>query len=270
MSKSKFQNPLSPRKHLGQNFLVDPRAKDRIITSCELSKEEEILEIGPGLGHLTEMILPHVKKIYAVEKDPRFCEELRRKFSPSQLEVFEADVLKFNFNNLNSGLKVIGNLPYYISTPIIEEFIKHRDKFPRCFFTVQKEFADRLAAKAGSDDYGSLSCFVQYYADVKILFKLPPSSFKPAPKVTSSFIRLDFRPPTIKVADEERLFSLIRTAFGQRRKQIANSLKIFLGQDQVMDILRECGLTGKERAENLNLENYAALLKASSSRQTSG
>jgi len=264
----KYQDPLSPRKHLGQNFLVDPKAKDRILTACELQPDDEVLEIGPGLGHLTEMILPHVKKVYAVEKDPRFCQELKKKFPAEKFEVFEGDVLKFNFNNLKSGLKVIGNLPYYISTPIIEEFIKYRDKFPQCFFTVQKEFADRLAAKASDEDYGSLSCFIQYYADVKILFKLPPSSFKPAPKVTSSFIRIDFRAPLIKVADEQKLFAIIRTAFSQRRKQVHNTLKTIFGVNTAK-ILQQCGVNGEERAENLSLKTYTDIAKAFSTLQTS-
>lgn len=247
--------PLAPRKHLGQNFLVDPKAKARILSSCELKESEEVVEIGPGLGHLTEIILPCVKKVYAIEKDPRFCEELRKKFSAEKFEVFDADVLKFDFTKLTPKLKVIGNLPYYISTPIIEKFIAYEGLFPVCFFTVQKEFAQRLTAKPNTKDYGSLSCFVQYYADIKILFTLPPSSFKPAPKVTSCFMKLTFRPPEFKIKSEDKLFALIRTAFGQRRKRISNSLKVILGKNSA-DVFKKCGLTGEERAENLSLKNY--------------
>lgn len=259
--------PLAPRKHLGQNFLVDPKAKQRILSSCELKESEEVIEIGPGLGHLTEMILPYVKKVYAIEKDPRFCEQLQKKFPTEKFEVFDADVLKFDFTKLKPGLKVIGNLPYYISTPIIEKFIEYKGLFPVCFFTVQKEFAQRLAAHVNTKDYGSLSCFVQYYADIKILFTLPPSSFKPAPKVTSCFMKLTFRPPEFKVKDEAKLFTLIRSAFGQRRKRVSNSLKAILGKD-TDEIFKQCGLTGEERAENLSLKNYADLTTIFSSLRT--
>ncbi len=259
MSKANSQKPLSPRKHLGQNFLVDPKAQNRIIAACELKQEEEIIEIGPGLGHLTEMILPYVRKVYAVEKDARYCEQLRKKFFPDQFEVFDGDVLKFDFLKIKPGLKVIGNLPYYISTPIIEKFIAYQGLFPVCYFTVQKEFAERLVAKVNTKNYGSLSCFVQYYADIDILFKLPPSSFKPAPKVMSCFIKITFRPPAFKIVDEEKLFVLIRAAFGQRRKRISNSLKAILTKDCPDKIFEECGLTGEERAENLSLKNYVDL-----------
>lgn len=261
--------PLAPRKHLGQNFLVDPRAKDRIIASCDLQKDEEVIEIGPGLGHLTELIIPHVKKIYAIEKDRRFIELLKKKFPEDQFEVFEGDVLKFDFKQLKPGLKVIGNLPYYISTPIIEKFIDYKNLFPVCYFTVQKEFAERLAAKPNTKDYGSLSCFVQYYADVDILFKLPPSSFKPAPKVTSCFVKISFREPKFKIADESKLFTLIRNAFNQRRKRISNSLQTVIDTKTMPELFKKCGLTGEERAENLSLKNYVDLIKASSSLRTS-
>ncbi len=261
--------PLAPRKHLGQNFLVDPKAKERILSSCELQAGEEVIEIGPGLGHLTEMILPYVKKVYAIEKDPRFCELLGKKFPAEKIEVFDADVLKFDFTTLKPGLKVIGNLPYYISTPIIEKFIEYKGLFPICFFTVQKEFAQRLAAKVNTKDYGSLSCFVQYYADIRILFTLPPSSFKPAPKVTSCFMKLTFRPPEFKIADEAKLFTLIRTAFGQRRKRISNSLKSIL-EKNADEIFKKCGLTGEERAENLSLKNYVDLTMTAFSNSKTG
>ncbi len=259
--------PLAPRKHLGQNFLVDPKAKNRILAACELQITEEIIEIGPGLGHLTEMILPQVKKIYAIEKDERYCEQLQKKFPADKFEVFAGDVLKFDFTQLKPGLKVIGNLPYYISTPIIEKFISYKNLFPVCYFTVQKEFAQRIAAKPNTKDYGSLSCFVQYYTDIDILFKLPPSSFKPAPKVTSCFMKLSFKPPKFKIANEDKLFVLIRTAFNQRRKRVSNSLKSILGHNSD-EIFKKCKLTGEERAENLSLENFVDLFTASSNLRT--
>ncbi len=247
---------LVPLKHLGQNFLVDPKVKQHILIACNLKSDEEIIEIGPGLGHLTELILPCVKKIHAIEKDRRYCEELVARFPADKFSVTQEDILKFDLKQLPAGAKVIGNLPYYISTPIIERFIESRATFPECYFTVQKEFAERLVAKPNSKDYGSLTCFVQFYADVKILFKISPSAFKPAPKVTSAFIKISFRPPVYKVPDEEKLFSLIRTAFGQRRKKIANSMSSSIDKDKTNTIFVKCGLTGEERAENLSLKNF--------------
>lgn len=254
----KPRQPLSPSKHLGQNFLVDGRVRQRMIASCDLQDGEEVLEIGPGLGHLTSLLMPRVKKIYAIEKDPRFCEHLQKNFSPEKLAIFHGDILNFDFSRIPPGLKVVGNLPYYISTSIIETFIHQKNRYPLCFFTVQKEFGERLAAKPDSKDYGSLTCFIQYHADVKILFKIAASSFKPAPKVNSCFIKIAFRPPPFDISDEKRFFAMIRAAFNQRRKRISNSLKSFLGEknDQVFG---QCGLTGGERAENLTLKNFADL-----------
>lgn len=253
------KDPLSTRKSLGQNFLIDPRTKERIVAACQLQPEEEIIEIGPGLGHLTEFLLPRVKKIYAIEKDRRFLQELTKKFSSLQFETFEADILKFDFNRLPAGLKVIGNLPYYISTPIIEKLIESGQRFPRCFFTVQKEFAERLRANPGGKDYGSLSCFVQYYADIKIHFKIPAGAFKPAPKVDSAFVEINFRTPQKEAKDEKRLFTVIRTAFGQRRKKISNSLSEIFEKENLQRAFKACGLGGEERAENLSLKNYIDL-----------
>jgi len=255
----KIANPLSPRKHLGQNFLIDPKIKEKIVLSCNLKKDEKVLEIGPGLGHLTEVILPQIKKVYAIEKDARYAEELAKRYPHDRLEVIETDILKFDLSKLPVGLKVIGNLPYYISTPIIERFIEYRASFPECFFTVQKEFAERLVAKSGTKAYGSLSCFIQYYSDVKILFKIPAGAFRPPPKVMSSFIQISFRPPVTQVADEERLFKLIRTAFGQRRKKISNSIKALFQTNT--EIFAQCGLSGEERAEDLSLKNYVDLVE---------
>lgn len=250
---------LATRKALGQNFLVDPRVQKRIADACDLKTSEEIIEIGPGLGHLTRVLLPQVQKIYAIEKDKRFVQTLHEKFPTDKLSVIEADILAFDFAVLPAGLKIIGNLPYYISSAIIERLIEQREKFSNCFFTVQKEFAERLAAKPGCKDFGSLSCFVQYYADIKVLFKISAGSFKPVPKVDSSFVRMTFRPPSFKASHEEALFKLIRTAFSQRRKTIANALKTFQIPDQ---IFRDCGLTAKERAEDLSLRDYVTLINA--------
>ena len=158
------------------------------------------------------------------------------------------------------GLKVIGNIPYYISTPIIEKLIEDRGKISAAFLTVQLEFGQRLTAKPGCKDYGSLSCFAQYYAEIKMLFKIKNTCFKPAPKVDSCFLCLMMRPKQQgAVADEEYLFKLIQTAFQQRRKNIVNSLKGLVGKEKLEVLLKDLGINATARPENLTLSNYINL-----------
>ena len=214
---------LTTKKHLGQNFLVDGNMQKRIIAACDLKQDDIVLEIGPGRGALTKPISGKVSKVYAVETDGQFCEDLRDQFdSPTpRVTIIHADFLKYDLKKIPSHppfskggrgdflLKVVGNLPYNISTPIIEKLLAHRSLFRDLFLTVQLEFGQRLAAKPHSKAYGALSCFVQYYCDVKILFKIPNTSFRPVPKVTSCFIRLSLRAPSRKAKNEDRLFKII-------------------------------------------------------------
>jgi 16S rRNA (adenine1518-N6/adenine1519-N6)-dimethyltransferase len=163
-------------------------------------------------------------------------------------------------SHLPSGAKVIGNIPYYISTPIIEKLITDRTKFSEAFLTVQLEFGQRLTAKAGGKDYGSLSCFAQYYADIKMLFKIKNTCFKPAPKVDSCFLRMVMRPYSQGLSsDEEFLFKLIQTAFQQRRKTIVNTLKGLADRKKLEESLESLGLSFNARPENLTLSNYISL-----------
>ena len=197
-----------PKKHLGQNFLVDPNIKNKIIAACRLQKDDIVLEIGPGPGALTRIIAAQVKTLYAVETDARFCEDLKRDPDLEAVKVIHGDILKYDLKSLPPGTKVIGNLPYYISSPIIERLIGHRSIFPQCFLTVQWEFGRRLTAQPHTKDYGSLSCFAQYYGDVKILFKIPPAAFRPAPRVVSCFVAITSREPQIKAHNEPLLFDI--------------------------------------------------------------
>ena len=202
-----------------------------------------MVEIGPGQGVLTRLIAPQVKRLICVETDRDLIEPLRSSLS-SSVEIVHADFLKWDMGHLPQGVKVIGNIPYYISTPIIEKLIEDRTKFSAAFLTVQLEFGQRLTAKAGGKDYGSLSCFAQYYADIKMLFKIKNTCFKPAPKVDSCFLRLMMRPHACKglAGDEEFLFKLIQTAFQQRRKNIVNSLKGLVGKEKLEGALKILGI----------------------------
>lgn len=248
-----------PKKNLGQNFLTDVHIQQKIIQACDLKIDDVVVEIGPGQGVLTRLIAPQVARLICVETDRDLIEPLRASLPPA-VEVVHADFLKWDMSHLPDGIKVIGNIPYYISTPIIEKLIKERAKLSSAFLTVQLEFGQRLKAQAGGKDYGSLSCFAQYYADIKMLFKIKNTCFKPAPKVDSCFLRLMMRPqPEVMAADEEFLFKLIQTAFQQRRKTIVNSLKGMVGKERLEELLKIQDINPNARPENLTLTNYIEL-----------
>ena len=249
-----------PKKHLGQNFLTDVRIQQKIIQACDLNSGDVVVEIGPGQGVLTRLIAPQVKSLICVEADRDLIGPLRLNL-PSSVEIVHADFLKWDMSHLPSGVKVIGNIPYYISTPIIERLITDRAHFSVVFLTVQLEFGQRLTAKAGGGkkDYGSLSCFAQYYADIKMLFKIKNTCFKPAPKVDSCFLRLMMSQREEGVSDEEFLFKIIQTAFQQRRKTIVNSLKGLLGREKLEEAIKALGINPNARPENLTLSNYINL-----------
>jgi 16S rRNA (adenine1518-N6/adenine1519-N6)-dimethyltransferase len=247
-----------PKKNLGQNFLADKHIQQKIIQACDLRPEDIVVEIGPGQGVLTRLIAPLVGKLICVETDRDLVEHL--KGAVPSVEIIHADFLKWDMGHLPSGTKVIGNIPYYISTPIIEKLITNRKNFSTAFLTVQLEFGQRLTAKPGGKEYGALTCFVQYYADLKLLFKIKNTSFKPAPKVDSCFLRMMMRPHGQGPAsDEEFLFKLIQTAFRQRRKTIVNTLKGLAGRKKLEESLESLGISFNARPENLTLSNYIQL-----------
>jgi len=253
-----MKNTYQPKKHLGQNFLTDTRILQKIILSCDLKPEDTVVEIGPGQGVLTRLIAPQVRKLICVETDSDLIEPLR----VLPIEIIHADFLQWDMGHLPDGIKVIGNIPYYISTPIVEKLIENRTRFSEAFLTVQLEFGQRLTAKEGGKDYGSLSCFAQYYADIKMLFKIKNTCFKPVPKVDSCFLRLTMRPHPEGGQDlEEFLFKLIQTAFQQRRKNIVNSLKGLVGKEKLEGALESLGIDFNARPENLTLSNYIALCR---------
>ena len=260
---------IKPKKSLGQNFLFDKNIQRKIIDACSLSEEDIILEIGSGRGELTAGLAPLVKKVYALEIDPRLIFKLEQKLSIySNCRIIKSDILKFNINKFlqenetKQKIKVIGNIPYYISSPIIEHLINYRNNISQAFMTVQKEFGRRVVALPGSKEYGSFSCFVQYYVRSKILFEIKRSCFRPAPKVDSCFLSLKFRDkPGVEVKDEELFFKLIRAAFNQRRKTLRNSLSGFITQKELEEFLNSARIDKNVRPEDLSLEQFAGLLK---------
>jgi len=245
-----------PKKHLGQNFLSDTHIQQKIIQACDL-KSEDVVEIGPGQGVLTRSIAPQVKKLICIETDRDLIEFLKGSL-PTTVDIVHADFLKWDMGHLPDGVKVIGNIPYYISTPIIEKLIKDHKKVSAIFLTVQLEFGQRLTAKRDSKEYGSLTCFAQFYADIKLLFKIKNSCFKPPPKVDSCFLQMILRSQLDQV-DEEFLFELIQIAFQQRRKNIVNALKGLVGKEKLEGALKALNIDTNARAENLTLTNYIDL-----------
>jgi 16S rRNA (adenine1518-N6/adenine1519-N6)-dimethyltransferase len=258
---------IKPKKSLGQNFLIDKNIQRKIVSASDLTDQDIILEIGSGKGDLTAQLAQKVKYIYALEIDGRLYPLLEQRLAGyKNCQIIKADVLKFDFpkfiqaNKIKQKIKVIGNIPYYISSPIIEYMIKNQQAINFAFLTVQKEFGRRVCSSPGTKEYGSFSCFAQYYCVCKILFEIKRNSFSPAPNVDSCFLSLAFRDkPPVEVANEAMFFKLIRTAFGQRRKTLKNSLEKLVLADRLMDFIDAAGLKRSVRAEELSLKDFAAL-----------
>ncbi|MDO8580645.1 MAG: 16S rRNA (adenine(1518)-N(6)/adenine(1519)-N(6))-dimethyltransferase RsmA [Candidatus Omnitrophota bacterium] len=260
MKRSLDPAVLRPRKWLSQNFLKDPNIIRKIMEACDLKKDDRIFEIGPGKGALTKELIPSVESITAVEKDSRLAQHLQTQFFNTNLTVINNDILEFPFESLVAPMKGIGNLPYHIASPIIERIMIHRKKFSVFYMTVQLEHGLRMIAQPSSRDYSAFSCFVQYYAQAEKLFTIRNTSFDPAPKVQSCFLKLLFRKnPVTPAADEDFLFSVIHTAFQQRRKTILNALQRLADKSTLQGIFIQCQIPGQARAENLDLKQFVDL-----------
>ena len=252
-----------PKKRLGQNFLRDDNIVNKIISHCQLKKSDSVIEIGSGLGALTEKICKASGKVYAVEIDRDLCQILDSSLSACKnLEILNLDFLKINFQKFKKKFKIIGNLPFYITTPIISHIISQRQFLDSIFITVQKELAQRAVAGPGNKQYGAFSCFVQFYTEPKILFNIKRGCFWPRPEVDASFIRLQIRnKPVVEVGDEKLFLRLIRTAFNQRRKTVLNSLQKIIPKDKLLLLLNDLNISATSRAENLSLEDFARIEK---------
>lgn len=252
------------KKSLGQNFLIDKNVRNKIIEQCNLNRNDVVLEIGPGRGEITHLLLDKVKEVRAVEIDSGLCEVLRKQFSAYQnFKLFNRDILKVDLTDLlNSSekLKVIGNLPYYISTPIITKLIEHRKYIDTIFLTLQKELGLRLAAKPHSKDYSAFSCYLQFYTEPEMFFSIKNTSFWPKPKVDSCFMRIKIlSKPKVKVKDEESFFKVIRLSFRMRRKLLKNNLATIYSQEKVEEVFKKLKIAPNLRAEDLSLKDFAKL-----------
>ncbi len=253
------------KKRLGQNFLIDQNIQRKIISCCGFQKNEAVLEIGSGSGIMTKLICEQAGLVYALEIDPGLCEILKHNLqNAGNVAILNRDILKLDlneyFSNIKNSLKIFGNIPYYISSPIIEHLIKYRNKIDCIFMTVQKEFAGRVSASPGSKEYGSLSCFVQYYLEPEIMFSISRNCFKPVPKVDSSLLKLKVRKEcAVKVKDEKFFFGLIRAGFNKRRKTLRSSLSEILPRQELENFFNKYGINKNIRPENLSLLDFANL-----------
>jgi 16S rRNA (adenine1518-N6/adenine1519-N6)-dimethyltransferase len=251
-----------PKRYLGQNFLFDPSILKKIIQVAQLDREDLIVEIGPGPGRLTRMLAEKVKKVIAIELDKKLYEKLKAELAGySNVELIHGDALEYSYENLPE-FKVVANIPYYITTPIIFKLLEippHPLKNLKSMtLTVQKEVAERIVATPGGKDYGVLSIMVQYYAKPNLKFIIPKETFRPVPKVDSAVIHIKIlEKPSVNVVDKELFSRIVKTAFSQRRKMLSNSLKSI--RRDVKEWLAETGIAPDRRPETLSIEEFAKL-----------
>lgn len=251
-------------KKLGQNFLIDETVVRRIVEAAELTPEDTVLEVGPGIGTLTQGLAESGADVVAVELDKRLLPVLDVTLEGyDNVRIVNGDILQVDIMEQvqKPDFKCCANLPYYITTPIIFAILEKRLPMERLVVMVQKEVAERMAAKPGSKDYGALSVAIQYFTEPEIAFIVPPSSFIPAPSVDSAVIACKRRStPPVEVCDENLFFRVVKAAFSLRRKMLSNSLKnMGIKGEQVNKWLELAGVDGKRRAETLSLEDFAAL-----------
>lgn len=249
---------MKAKKSLGQNFLFDPSILKKIIQSANINKDDTIVEIGAGYGNLTLLLAEVSKSVIAIEYDEELFNILSEKVRAyDNIQPINCDALKFNFKELEC-FKVVGNIPYYITTPIIFKLLAARENIETITLTLQKEVAERIVAKPGKKDYGVLSLSVQYYSEPEMKFIIPAEAFRPAPKVDSAVIHLQIlKKPRVSVVDEGLFFRLIKAGFAHRRKTILNTLKMF--DADMKEILLTLGIETNRRAETLSMEDFGML-----------
>ena len=256
-------------KGYGQNFLIDQNVVDGILEKAEVNKDDLIIEIGPGLGNLTSPLLENAGKVICIELDPKMVSILTDRFSLYEnFELINEDVLKVDLNKLIEDnnqfktAKVVANLPYYITTPIIMKLLEDKLNLESITVMVQKEVAERLADRPGGKEVGAITYSINYYTDPEIIISVPRDSFIPAPNVDSAVIKLDvLKEPKVKVLDEELFFKIIKFSFLQKRKTLINSLSNsgLMPKDLLEEMLNDLGIDLRVRAEQLSLEEFAKM-----------
>lgn len=254
-------------RKLGQNFLIDEGIVQGIVAAADIQEGETVLEVGPGIGTLTQGLAEAKANVVAVELDSRLPDVLAKTLEGYEnVRIVHGDILKVNIREIvkNESFKVVANLPYYITTPIIMALLEQHLPVKKLVTMVQKEVAERMVAKPGTKDYGALSVAVQYYTEPKIILDVPPKSFIPSPAVDSVVICCDVREkPAVDVVNEKMFFRTVKAGFSQRRKTLNNALKTMgLGVEVVKNALEVSGIDGNRRGETLSLEEFASIANA--------
>jgi 16S rRNA (adenine1518-N6/adenine1519-N6)-dimethyltransferase len=253
---------LYPKKSLGQNFLKDPHYLGKIVNAAQIGPQDQVLEIGPGLGHLTRALAETGCRLLLLELDDRLIPRLREEFgSRPTVQIVHADALEYDYGGISGTWKVVANLPYYISTPIIQKLIAQRGRFTTLTLMLQKEVAERIAADPSGKEYGFLSVLVQYAAVPRIEFSVPAGAFTPRPKVDSTVLTLSMRARPVTIANDEALFlRVIKAAFSQRRKTLRNSLGQLGYPREVMTAVKDgTEIDLGRRAETLSVSEFCRL-----------
>lgn len=249
-----------PKRSLGQNFLIHREAASRIAQSLGLSSADVVVEIGPGGGILTRELLKYGAQVIGVEIDSRLCKILRENLKSERLLVFCEDFLRFDLSPWEGGLKVVGNIPYHLTSPIMEKLIEEKGRIGLIVLTLQREVARRICSPPGRKDFGSLSVISQLHFHPNKLFDLPPSSFRPRPKVEATVLRLNVREElAVPIPDEQFFRKVVKGAFGKRRKTIKNALKGFLPQGMEDEIFSRAQIDPSLRGEVLSLADFSRL-----------
>jgi 16S rRNA (adenine1518-N6/adenine1519-N6)-dimethyltransferase len=262
-----------PKKSLGQHFLKDEEVVREIINKARFDPTDQVLEIGPGLGVLTLLLARGVHHVIAVEKDSRLTNMLNKKLSAEKIEnvhLINEDILKLDFSRIPAlherNLRVIGNLPYNISSPILEKLVENRHMVNRAILMLQSELAGRLIANTGAKAFGAMTVFIQYHAYVSPLLHVPKEAFYPQPKVDSMVLEIDFqRPYPERTEDDVKFRRVVKGAFAQRRKILLNSLKnslVSYTREEILAALERCDIDPKRRAETLTIEDFLRLTSA--------
>lgn len=263
--------PFVFQKKFGQNFLIDPRVLDKIIHASHITKEDCVLEIGPGIGSVTQALIENAGKVISVEIDSQLIPILEDQFGQNEhFKLIHKDVLKLDLEKLleeeasGKKIKVVANLPYYITTPIIMTLLENKLPIESITVMVQKEVADRLASGPGSKQYGAITVSMNYYCTTSLVANVPQNCFMPRPNVDSAVIKLDlYEKPPIEIKDEKQFFRIIRAAFSQRRKTLLNTLvangELGLSKEVIKELLDSKGIGSTTRGETLSLEQFGKL-----------
>jgi 16S rRNA (adenine1518-N6/adenine1519-N6)-dimethyltransferase len=248
-----------PKKRFGQHFLTDRHYLGRIVAAIEPAPGQHMVEIGPGSGLLTGELAPRLDRLDVIEIDRELAAALRASFDPRKVVVHEADVLEFDFSQLAAPLRVVGNLPYNVSSPILFRMADIADRVSDCVFMLQKEVVDRMVAEPDSPDYGRLSVMLQYRFAMGLAFNVPPGAFTPPPRVDSAVVRMAPLPPSrLRARDEARLAAIVAAAFGQRRKTLRNATRALVPPEA----FERTGIGPGRRGETLSVAEFVALSDA--------